>query len=80
MYCCHMKLKSVLFPCRHMFTVMKYANMKDIPSGCILHQWTIKAQEHIQLNEDFFAYEEDDDLCDKDSKIKSISKRHGKRA
>ena len=80
MYYCYMKLKSVVFPCRHMFTVMEYANMKGIPSGCILHWWTIEAQEHIQINEDFFAHEENDDLCDKDSKIKAISRRHRKRA
>jgi len=65
-----MKLKSVVFPCRHMFTVMEYGNMKDILSGCILHRWTIGAQEHIQLNEDFFAPEDNDDFCHKDSKKK----------
>jgi len=47
MYWCHMKLKSIVFPTCHMFIVMEYANMKDIPSDCVHNRWTIEAQEHI---------------------------------
>ena len=59
-----MKLESVDFSCRHMFAVMKYANMKEILGGIIFRRWTIEAQQQIQLNEDNFAYEEQDDIYD----------------
>ncbi|XP_056695564.1 protein FAR1-RELATED SEQUENCE 5-like [Spinacia oleracea] len=39
MYCCCMKLEPVGIPCRHMFAVMKYARMNEIPRGCILRRW-----------------------------------------
>jgi len=60
MYCYCMKLESMSFPCEPMFAAMKYTNMKKIPSGCILRQWTIGAKEQIELNEDNIAHEEDD--------------------
>jgi len=47
-----------------MFAVMKYANMKEIPSGCILRWWTIWAKEQIALNKDHIAHEEDNELFD----------------
>ncbi|KAJ8435026.1 hypothetical protein Cgig2_027235 [Carnegiea gigantea] len=59
MYCSCMKLESAGLPCRHMFAVMKYANMKHISSGCILRQWTVGAMEHITLNEDAFMQQEE---------------------
>jgi len=70
MYCCCMKLESVGFPCRHMFAVMKYANMKEIPSGCILRRWTIWAKKQIVLNEDNIAHEEDSGLSVEKRKIR----------
>ncbi|KAJ8435792.1 hypothetical protein Cgig2_030658 [Carnegiea gigantea] len=59
-YCCCMKLESVGFPFRHMFVVIKYANMKKIPSDYILRRWTIGAKEQIEPNEDNITHEEDD--------------------
>ena len=62
MCCCCVNLE--LVPYRHMFTVMKYINVKEIPSGVILQRWTIDAQQQIWLNEDDFANEEQDEVCD----------------
>ncbi|KAL4383302.1 hypothetical protein GQ457_15G015820 [Hibiscus cannabinus] len=45
MRCCCMKLESVGFPCRHMFAVLKYEKVKEIPRGCIMKRWTINAKE-----------------------------------
>ena len=69
MHCYYMKLESIDFSCHHMFAVMKYANMKEIPSGCILRWWTIGAKKQIELNEDSIAHEEDN-LFDKSSKVR----------
>lgn len=44
MYCCCAKLESIGIPCRHMFAVMKYEHMVEIPRGCILKRWTIGAK------------------------------------
>ena len=55
-----MKLESVGFSYRYMFTVMKYVNMKQIPSGCILRRWTVGAMEHITLNEDVLMQQQED--------------------
>ena len=49
---------------------MKYANMKEIPSCCILRRWTIRAKEQIALNEDNIAHEEDN-LFDEKRKIRN---------
>jgi len=49
MYCCCIKLESVGFAYRHMFAVMKYANMKEISSGCILRRWTIWPKNKLHL-------------------------------
>ncbi|KAL4302916.1 hypothetical protein GQ457_10G007550 [Hibiscus cannabinus] len=49
------KFESVGFPCRHMFAVLKYEKMKEIPRGCILKRWTIHAKRDVGLekkNED----------------------------
>lgn len=40
MYCCCLKLESIGYPCRHMFAVMKYKGMKEIPPGCIVQRWS----------------------------------------
>ena len=55
MYYSCMKLESAGIPYRHMFAVMKYANMKQIPNGCILRRWTIGAMENVMLNKDTIA-------------------------
>jgi len=34
--CCYMNLELMGFSCRHIFVIMKYTNMKQIPNGCIL--------------------------------------------
>ncbi|KAJ8428815.1 hypothetical protein Cgig2_028020 [Carnegiea gigantea] len=39
---------------------MKYANIKQIPSGCIPCRWTIGAMEYIMLNEDALIQQEED--------------------
>jgi len=39
---------------------MKYANMKQIPNGCILRRWTIGAMENVYLDEDSIVAQEDD--------------------
>jgi len=70
MYCCCMKLESVGFPCRHIFAVMKYANMKGISSSCILWRWPVCAKEQIALNEDSTTHEEDSGLFDGKRKVK----------
>ena len=66
---CCMKLKLIDFLCRQIFAIMKYANMKEIPSGCSLRWWTIGAKKQIELNEDSIAHEEDN-LFDKSSKVR----------
>jgi len=71
MYCCSMKPELVGFAYRHMFPVLKYANMKDISSGCILQQWNIWAKEQIALNEDNIGHEEDNGLFDGKRKIRN---------
>jgi len=55
-----MKLESTGILHRHMFAVMKYANMKQIPNGCILRRWTIGAMEKVMLNEDTIVEQKDD--------------------
>jgi len=60
LYCSCMKLELAGISCRHMFAVMKYANMKRIPNGCILRRWTIGAMENAMLNEDTILDQQDD--------------------
>jgi len=43
-----------------MFAVMKYANKKRIPNGCILRRWTTGAMEIVMLNEDTIVEQQDD--------------------
>ena len=47
MYCCCLKLESIGYPCRHMFAVMKYEKMKQIPAGCIYKRWTKHAKDNV---------------------------------
>jgi len=54
-----MKLESAGIPYRHMFAVMKYANMKQIPKGYILRRWTIGVIENVMLNEDTIIEQKD---------------------
>jgi len=53
-----------------MFAVIKYVNMKEVSSGCILRRWTIWAKEQIALNEDNIAYKEDNDMSVEKRKIR----------
>ncbi|XP_021769825.1 protein FAR-RED IMPAIRED RESPONSE 1-like [Chenopodium quinoa] len=48
MVCCCMKYNSIGLPCRHMFAVMKFTGMVEIPSGCILRRWTIRDKVHVK--------------------------------
>jgi len=52
-----------------MSAVMKYTNMKEIASSCIIRWCTIATKEQIKLNEDNIAHEEDN-LFDENSKIR----------
>ncbi|KAL2936939.1 Protein FAR1-RELATED SEQUENCE 5, partial [Bienertia sinuspersici] len=52
MCCCCAKLESIGIPCRHMFAVMKYEGMVEIPRGCILRRWTIKSKDHLVDSDD----------------------------
>uniref|UniRef100_A0A803MYH6 SWIM-type domain-containing protein n=1 Tax=Chenopodium quinoa TaxID=63459 RepID=A0A803MYH6_CHEQI len=45
--CCCMKYNAIGLPCRHMFAVMKYRGMVELPESCILRRWTIKAKSNI---------------------------------
>ncbi|KAL2898133.1 Protein FAR-RED IMPAIRED RESPONSE 1 [Bienertia sinuspersici] len=47
MCCCFAKLESIGIPCQHMFAVMKYEGMVEIPRGCNLRRRTIKAKAHL---------------------------------
>lgn len=48
MYCCCLRFESIGYPCRHVFAVMKYANMRQIPAACIYKRWAIDAKEKAQ--------------------------------
>ncbi|KAL2896668.1 Protein FAR1-RELATED SEQUENCE 3 [Bienertia sinuspersici] len=52
MCCCCTKLESIGIPCQHMFAVMKYEGLVEIPRGCILRRWTIKAKAHLVDSDD----------------------------
>lgn len=61
MACCCMKLNSTGFPCRHMFAVMKFKGMTELPQGCILRRWTMRAKLHITNSTEHLQLQKDDD-------------------
>ncbi|XP_056686034.1 protein FAR-RED IMPAIRED RESPONSE 1-like [Spinacia oleracea] len=61
MYCCCMKLESVGIPCRHMFAVMKYGRMTEIPRGCILRRWTKYAKAGLSYGHTLDEFNEQTD-------------------
>lgn len=64
MFCCCMKLENIGYPCRHMFSVMKFEKMSEIPKGCILRRWTIRAKEECSdQNEQMESYSADDETA-----------------
>ncbi|KNA10899.1 hypothetical protein SOVF_140040 [Spinacia oleracea] len=63
MYCCYMKLESVGIPCRHMFVVMKYGRMTEIPRGCILQRWTKYAKACLSYGHTLDAFKEQTDTA-----------------
>ncbi|XP_021867339.1 protein FAR1-RELATED SEQUENCE 3-like [Spinacia oleracea] len=63
MYCCCMKLESVGIPCRHMFAVMKYRHMTEIPRGCILRRWTKYAKAGLSYGHTLDEFKEQTDTA-----------------
>ncbi|XP_056685816.1 protein FAR1-RELATED SEQUENCE 9-like [Spinacia oleracea] len=63
MYCCCMKLESVGIPCRHMFAVMKYGRMTEIPRGYILRRWTKYAKAGLSYGHTLEEFKEQTDTA-----------------